>query len=88
MLVFCVKMLQDWMGVFRPLFVTTSVAVAEFGIFEVHFANRYAANNQTLTYPLKIKSLHHTAIIASDYAKSKKFYTEILGLEIVREVYR
>lgn len=32
--------------------------------------------------------VHHTAIICSDYLKSKAFYTEILGLEIIREVYR
>lgn len=32
--------------------------------------------------------IHHIAIIASDYARSKDFYTRILGLEIVRETYR
>jgi glyoxylase I family protein len=32
--------------------------------------------------------LHHIAIICSDYERSKKFYTEILGLKILREVYR
>lgn len=32
--------------------------------------------------------MHHIAIICSDYAISKKFYTEKLGLTIVREVYR
>jgi len=32
--------------------------------------------------------VHHIAIICSDYAISKKFYTEKLGLTIVREVYR
>ncbi len=37
---------------------------------------------------LKINKVHHIAIIASDYQKSKYFYTEILGLQIVREVYR
>lgn len=35
-----------------------------------------------------IKSVHHIAIIASDYEKSKKFYTEILGLHILKETYR
>jgi len=34
------------------------------------------------------KRLHHVAIICSDYARSKRFYTEILGLEVVRETYR
>ena len=37
---------------------------------------------------LKIKRLHHIAIICSDYEKSKNFYTEILGFTIAREVYR
>jgi glyoxylase I family protein len=32
--------------------------------------------------------IHHIAIICSDYEVSKKFYTEVLGLNIVREVYR
>ncbi|MFI8377908.1 VOC family protein [Leeuwenhoekiella sp. NPDC079379] len=35
-----------------------------------------------------IKNLHHTAIICSDYKKSKHFYTEVLNLEIVKETYR
>jgi len=35
-----------------------------------------------------LKSIHHVAIICSDYEASKKFYTEILGLEIVAEHYR
>ena len=37
---------------------------------------------------LSINKIHHIAIIASDYEVSKKFYTEILGFKIVREVYR
>ncbi len=32
--------------------------------------------------------IHHIAIICSEYEISKKFYTEILGLKILREVYR
>lgn len=32
--------------------------------------------------------VHHIAIICSDYEVSKKFYTEVLGLEVIREVYR
>lgn len=35
-----------------------------------------------------LKSIHHIAVICSDYEQSKRFYTEILGLEIIREVYR
>lgn len=37
---------------------------------------------------LKLNHIHHIAIICSDYEKSKHFYTEILGLKIIREVYR
>ncbi|WP_026706131.1 SMU1112c/YaeR family gloxylase I-like metalloprotein [Flavobacterium soli] len=37
---------------------------------------------------LKINSIHHIAIICSDYEVSKHFYTVILGFEIMREVYR
>ncbi len=37
---------------------------------------------------MEIKRLHHIAIICSDYEKSKKFYTEILGFMINNEVYR
>ena len=40
------------------------------------------------TTMLKINSIHHIAIICSDYAVSKHFYTEVLGFEIIREVYR
>ena len=32
--------------------------------------------------------LHHAAIIASDYPRSKAFYTAILGLRVVAETYR
>ncbi len=32
--------------------------------------------------------IHHIAVICSDYEVSKKFYTEVLGLQILREVYR
>ena len=35
-----------------------------------------------------IHSVHHIAIIAGDYDRSKQFYTEVLGLEPIREVYR
>lgn len=35
-----------------------------------------------------ITGIHHIAIIASDYQRSKYFYTTILGFEIIREVYR
>jgi len=37
---------------------------------------------------LGLHSVHHIAIICSDYARSKAFYTEDLGLQVIREVYR
>ncbi len=37
---------------------------------------------------LKLNKVHHIAIICSDYEKSKKFYTEILGFKLVGEHYR
>lgn len=33
-------------------------------------------------------AIHHVAIICSDYLKSKRFYTEILGLTVLAEHYR
>lgn len=35
-----------------------------------------------------ISAFHHVAIICSNYARSKRFYTEILGFEIICETYR
>ncbi len=35
-----------------------------------------------------IKGIHHIAIICKNYEISKQFYTEILGLTILSEVYR
>jgi len=32
--------------------------------------------------------IHHTAIICADYERSKRFYTETLGLRVVAEHYR
>jgi glyoxylase I family protein len=37
---------------------------------------------------MMLKSVHHIAVLCSDYKRSKEFYTEILGLEVIREVYR
>jgi len=37
---------------------------------------------------MKIEQLHHVAIICSDYERSKRFYTEVLGFTIDNEVYR
>ncbi len=37
---------------------------------------------------IPLNKIHHTAIICSDYQKSKHFYAQILGLEILQEIYR
>ncbi len=37
---------------------------------------------------LQINHIHHIAIICSDYAVSKQFYTGVLGLQVLAEVYR
>ncbi|WP_318469755.1 SMU1112c/YaeR family gloxylase I-like metalloprotein [Photobacterium leiognathi] len=35
-----------------------------------------------------LKGIHHVAIICSDYACSKHFYTQILKLTVINETYR
>lgn len=37
---------------------------------------------------LGLKQVHHIAIIATDYARSKAFYCDILGFTLMDEVYR
>lgn len=37
---------------------------------------------------MKLSRVHHIAIICSNYEISKKFYTEILNLKIIKETYR
>lgn len=37
---------------------------------------------------LNLKAAHHVAIICSNYSASKKFYTEVLGLQVISEVFR
>lgn len=34
------------------------------------------------------KLIHHIAIIGSDYKKSKHFYVDLLGFDVIRENYR
>jgi len=35
-----------------------------------------------------LRAVHHVAIICSDYALSRHFYSAILGLPVIREVWR
>lgn len=37
---------------------------------------------------MRLNSIHHIAIIASNYELSKNFYVNILGFQIIRENYR
>ncbi|MCV7252675.1 VOC family protein [Mycolicibacterium fluoranthenivorans] len=37
---------------------------------------------------MRLQRIHHVAVICSNYAVSKRFYTDVLGLEVIREVYR
>jgi glyoxylase I family protein len=37
---------------------------------------------------MKLNRIHHLAVICSDYAVSKDFYVNKLGLTVVQEVYR
>ncbi|MGQ0626556.1 MAG: VOC family protein [Phycisphaerales bacterium] len=37
---------------------------------------------------MALTGFHHVAVIASDFARSRRFYVEVLGLAVIREVYR
>ena len=37
---------------------------------------------------MNLQKIHHVAIIASDYQKSREFYVETLGFDVIRENYR
>lgn len=37
---------------------------------------------------MKLNKIHHIAIICSNYETSKNFYVNILGLKVIREIYR
>ncbi len=37
---------------------------------------------------MRLLGTHHVAVIASDCERSRRFYVEVLGLEVVGEVYR
>lgn len=37
---------------------------------------------------MRLQRIHHVAVICADYAVSKRFYTETLGLTVIREVHR
>lgn len=35
-----------------------------------------------------LQAVHHIAVICASYSRSKAFYTDVLGLQVIREVYR
>jgi glyoxylase I family protein len=37
---------------------------------------------------MKIKAIHHIAILTDDYPRSKAFYTEVLGFTVIKETWR
>lgn len=37
---------------------------------------------------MQLRRIHHVAVICSDYARSRRFYTEVLGLRVIAENHR
>lgn len=37
---------------------------------------------------MQLHSIHHVALICSDYERSKRFYTQVLGLRVIAEAWR
>jgi glyoxylase I family protein len=56
---------------------------------EQRIANKVGPLRHTtaMSTPL-LQGIHHCAIIAADYARSKAFYTEVLGLRVIAEHFR
>lgn len=57
----------------------------------VELARGFCSSNHGLNFFLSVtmlRSIHHAAIICSNYEVSRHFYTETLGLKIVAEHYR
>ncbi|MDN3554640.1 SMU1112c/YaeR family gloxylase I-like metalloprotein [Halomonas maura] len=38
--------------------------------------------------PLPLSRVHHVALITADYPRARRFYLEVMGAEILNEVYR
>jgi glyoxylase I family protein len=49
---------------------------------------RHLKDHTVILKEKMLRSIHHIAIICSDYQRSKEFYTNTLGLSVIREVYR
>ncbi|MBS6735508.1 MAG: VOC family protein [Clostridiales bacterium] len=37
---------------------------------------------------MELQAIHHVAVIVSDYRKSRHFYVDLLGFEVIRENFR
>ena len=37
---------------------------------------------------MKLSKVHHIAILGSDYERSRRFYVDLLGFQVIRENYR
>jgi len=37
---------------------------------------------------MNLTKVHHVAVIGTDYEKSRHFYVDLLGFEVIREIYR
>ncbi len=51
-------------------------------------ASKDEEGSSVSVWRMELQRIHHAAIIASDYAVSRAFYTEVLGLRVVAENYR
>ncbi|WP_292633273.1 VOC family protein [Mesorhizobium sp.] len=73
------------------------ISADEICMDEAAFANR--RHQQSAAYPIvtlasnpslvsMLNAIHHVALICTDYDRSRQFYVELLGLDLIREVYR
>ena len=37
---------------------------------------------------MNLTKVHHVAVIGTNYEASKHFYVDLLGFEVIREIYR
>lgn len=57
----------------------------DIGSWEALSYERFFTGSVTM---IKLNRVHHIAIICSNYAVSKQFYTQVLGLTVLQETYR
>jgi glyoxylase I family protein len=54
----------------------------------VFFYDGFTTERSPMSPSLPTTGIHHVAIICSDYSRSKQFYVEVLGFEVIQETYR